>query len=99
MRYCPRERSPSIDVRDRASARRSVALLPTGSKLAFVRHYAVVGASAAVDAAVAAASRGNTLISTNAYRRASGGEPADRVADAYISRAGIPRLLLAQARR
>ena len=86
-----------LDVRDRAAARRSVALLPAGTKLAFVHHYAVLGAAAAVDAAVAATARGNTLLAANAYRRASGGEPPDRVADAYISAAGISRLLLAHA--
>jgi hypothetical protein len=59
-----------LDVRDRVAARRSVAQLPAGTKLAFVRHYAVLGAPAAVDAAVAATARGNTLLGANAYRRA-----------------------------
>ncbi len=85
-----------LDVRDQAAARRAVALVPAGTKLAFVRHYAVIGAPAVVSAALAAARTGS-LLRTNAYRRASSDEPADRVADAYVSAAGVSRLLLAHA--
>lgn len=81
-----------LDVRDRTAARRALAALGTPS--AFVGRYAVVGSRAAVDAALGAAARGTTLLRADVFRRASAGAPGDRVADAYISAAGIPRLLL-----
>jgi Protein of unknown function (DUF3352) len=75
---------------------RGVRLLryPSGTELAFVRHYLVVGNDASVRAAVDASSSAvPSLASDGAYRRAGDGEPADRVLDAYASDAGVRRIL------
>jgi hypothetical protein len=82
-----------------AGSYRSVALhrLHSGTELAFVHHYLVVGQAATVAAAIdTAAGRRPSLAATSAYLRAASGEPAGRVIDAYFSGAGITRLLAAQ---
>ncbi len=82
-----------------AGSYRSVALyrLHTGTELAFVRHYLVVGPAASVEAAIdTAAGRRPSLAATSSYTRAAASEPAGRVIDAYFSGQGITRLLAAQ---
>ncbi len=67
----------------------------SGTELAFVRHYMVVGQPASVRSAIdAAAGRLQPLSANGAYQRAATGEPADRVLDAYASPAGVRRLLV-----
>ncbi len=102
-----------LDVRARAAAQRflaragatpagsyrGVALerLRTGTELAFVSHYLVIGQPAAVQAAIdTAAGRTRSLAATPAYVHAASDEPAGRVIDAYFSGDGITRLLAAQ---
>jgi hypothetical protein len=71
--------------------------LRSGTELAFVRHYLVVGQAATVQAAIdASAGRRASLARTPAYARAAKGEPAGRAIDAYFSADGITRLLAAQ---
>jgi hypothetical protein len=65
-----------------------------GTELAFVRHYLVAGSDADVRSAIDASSgRSPSLARTSAYERASSGEPADRVLDAYVSATGMRGLL------
>ena len=67
---------------------------PSGTDLAFVSHYLVVGSDAAVRAAIAVgAGRARSLAADRAYQRAAAGEPAGRVLDAYLPAAGVRRLL------
>jgi len=67
---------------------------PSGTELAFVRHYLVAGSDAGVRAAIdAAGGRARALADSAAYQRASAGEPADRVLDAYAPAAGVRGLL------
>lgn len=69
----------------------------TGTTLAFISHYLVLGQDASVRAAVdAAAGAVPALASSGEYKRAASGEPADRVIDAYVSADGVQRLLLPQ---
>jgi hypothetical protein len=99
-----------LDVRDASKARallaragatvtgryRGIALesYPTGTELAFVKHYLVLGQDASVRAAIDVASGAATsLASSSAYRAAATGEPSDRVLDVYASAAGVRRLL------
>jgi hypothetical protein len=99
-----------LDVRDVARARRFVASAgaapvrtydgfrvlgySSGTELAFVRHYLVVGPDAGVRAAIAAGTgKARSLADDPAYERASAGEPAGRVLDAYLPAAGVRRLL------
>jgi hypothetical protein len=99
-----------LDVRDASKARallaragatvtgryRGIALesYPTGTELAFVKHYLVLGQDASVRAAIDVASGAATsLASISAYRVAATGEPSDRVLDVYASAAGVRRLL------
>ena len=71
--------------------------LKTGTELAFVRHYLVLGQPATVDSAIdAAQSRTSSLAGSSEYQRAAAGEPAGRVMDMYFSTAGITRLLAPQ---
>jgi hypothetical protein len=66
----------------------------SGTELVFVRHYLVVGSDAGVRAAIdAAAGRARSLADDAAYKRASSGEPAGRVIDAYLPAAGLRGLL------
>jgi hypothetical protein len=83
-----------LDTRDPAAARRTN--FGNGTTLAVVGHYAVIGTPAVVAAAVSAAHHAN-LLGAAPFRRASAGEPADRVADVYVSAAGVTHLLLAHA--
>jgi hypothetical protein len=75
---------------------RAVALLrePSGTTLAFVRGYLILGQPASVRAAIDVAAGGApALAGSSVYRRAASGEPADRVIDGYVSGAGVARLL------
>jgi hypothetical protein len=66
----------------------------TGTELAFVKHYLVLGQDAGVRAAIDVAARAaGSLADSSSYRAAAAGEPADRVLDAYASTAGVRRLL------
>jgi hypothetical protein len=66
----------------------------TGTELAFVRHYLVVGPDAGVRAAIAAGlGHARSLAADPAYRSAAAGEPAGRVLDAYLPAAGVRRLV------
>jgi len=66
----------------------------SGNELAFVTHYLVVGPDASVRAAIDAATRrARSLADDTAYERASAGEPAGRVLDAYVSAGGLRGLL------
>ena len=70
---------------------------PSGTTAAFVRHYLVLGQRASLRAAIDAAARRIQPLSANpAYRQAAAGEPDDRFLDAYISVAGIRRVLAPQ---
>ena len=66
----------------------------SGTELAFLTHYLVLGQDASVRSAIEVV-RGQrpSLQSSHDYRRAAAGEPADRVIDAYASAAGVRRLL------
>jgi|SRR5579884_487195 len=102
-----------LDVRNRARAERFIAsdgLTPagryrgvalmaygSGTTVAFVRHYLVLGQAASVRAAIdAAAGRIASLAVSRPYRRATAGAPADRVIDAYLSADGVRRVLAPQ---
>ena len=66
----------------------------SGTELAFVRHYLVVGADAGVRAAIAAGTgHARSLAADPAYRSATAGEPAGRALDAYLPAAGLRRLV------
>jgi hypothetical protein len=99
-----------LDVRDRSGAQallrrtgatatgsyRGTAIesYPTGTELAFVKHYLVLGQDASVRSAIDVATKASpSLAGTPAYDEASAGEPADRVLDAYVSAAGVRRVL------
>jgi hypothetical protein len=99
-----------LDVSDQARARKFVASAGaravvsydgvrvlgygSGTELAFVQHYLVVGPDAGVRAAIAAGmGKTRSLAHDPAYERASAGEPAGRVLDAYLPAAGVRRLL------
>lgn len=102
-----------LDVRDHARAAafvrghgatargsyRGTALLayPTGSELAFISHYLVLGQDASVRAAIdVAAGKTASLAGASVFRRATSDQPADRVLEAYASLAGVRRLLAPQ---
>ena len=57
----------------------------SGTKLAFIGHYLVLGQDASV-----------SLAGSSTYQRAADGEPDDRLLDAYISAAGVRRVLAPQ---
>ena len=66
----------------------------SGTELAFVRHYLVVGPDAGVRAAIAAGTgHARSLAADPAYRSATAGEPAGRALDAYLPAAGLRRLV------
>jgi hypothetical protein len=78
---------------------RGVSLLayPTGSELAFLQGFLVLGQDASVRSAIDVASGvAPALRSASVYQRAAAGEPAGRVLDAYASLAGVRRLLAPQ---
>jgi hypothetical protein len=75
---------------------RGVALLsyPSGTVLAFVAHYLVLGQAASVRAAIdTAAGRIASLSGSSSYQQAAGDEPDGRVLDVYLSSAGVRRVL------
>jgi hypothetical protein len=75
----------------------TVTALASGSQVAFVKHYLVIGQEASVRAAIDAATGTTASLQANpAYQRAVSGEPAGRVLDAYLSAAGVRRLLAPQ---
>jgi len=79
-----------------AGAYRGIRVLAysSGTELAFVRHYLVAGSDATVRAAIdASVGRARSLADNAAYKRASAGEAADRVLDAYVPAAGLRELL------
>jgi len=99
-----------LDVRDHSGARallrrtgatatgsyRGIAIesYPTGTELAFVKHYLVLGQDASVRSAIdVATNSAPSLAGTPAYDEAAASEPADRVLDAYVSAAGVRRVL------
>jgi hypothetical protein len=99
-----------LDVRDRSRAQallrragataagtyRGIAIegYPTGTELAFVKHYLVLGQDASVRAAIdVATNSAPSLAGTPAYTEAAAGEPADRVLDGYVSATGVQRVL------
>jgi Protein of unknown function (DUF3352) len=66
----------------------------SGTELAFVSHYLVVGPDPAVRAAIAAGTgRARSLAADPAYQDAAAGEPAGRVLDVYLPAAGLRRAL------
>ena len=66
----------------------------SGTELAFVSHYLVVGPDGAVRGAIAAGTgRARSLATDPAYQRAAAGEPAGRVLDVYLPAAGLRRVL------
>ncbi len=69
----------------------------SGTELAFLAHYLVLGQDASVRAAIDVVhGRSPSLQANRGYQRAAAGEPADRVIDAYASAAGVRRLLAPQ---
>jgi Protein of unknown function (DUF3352) len=66
----------------------------SGSELAFVSHFLIVGQDASVRAAVDVVSGGApSLAGSSVYQRAIAPEPATRLVTAYASLAGVRRLL------
>jgi hypothetical protein len=66
-----------------------------GTVLAFVRHYLAIGQRASVESAIDASDGSAPSLRANpAYTRAASSEAADRVLDAYVSEAGVRRVLL-----
>ena len=66
----------------------------SGTELAFVSHYLVVGPDGAVRGAIAAGTgRARSLADEPAYQQAAAGEPAGRVLDTYLPAAGLRRVL------
>jgi hypothetical protein len=66
----------------------------SGTVLAFVQHYLVLGQAASVRTAIdTARGRLRSLAAAPAYQQAAGAEPADRVLDVYLSAAGVQRVL------
>jgi hypothetical protein len=67
----------------------------SGTVLAFVRHYLAIGQPASVQSAIDVADGSAPPLADNrAYERAAQPEPADRVLDAYVSQAGVRRVLV-----
>lgn len=68
---------------------------PSGTKLAFLRHYLVLGQTASVQSAIdVATGHVRSLAGSAGYERATQGAPAGRVLDFYASSAGIRRALV-----
>jgi len=71
---------------------------PSGSVLAFEKHYLVVGSDAGVRTSIDVASGAlGSLAGDSSYKRAMGGQPAARVLEAYASASGLRRVLGAQS--
>jgi hypothetical protein len=69
----------------------------SGSEVAFLSHYLVLGQDASVRAAIdVSAGASPSLAGSSAYQRASANEPDGRVLDAYASLAGVERVLSPQ---
>jgi hypothetical protein len=100
-----------LDVRSRAAATRfltrigaqpagtywGVRLLaePSSTKLAFLRHYLVIGQMASVQSAIdVATGHVRSLAASAGYVRAASGAPAGRVIDFYASADGVRRALV-----
>ncbi len=80
----------------RAGAYRGIALYRTsaGTDLAFVGHYLLAGQDASVRAAIdVGIGERRSLAADPAYLAAAAGEPPGRVLDAYVSSAGVSRVL------
>ena len=76
---------------------RALEAYPDGSELTFLDGDLVIGQDASVRAAIdVAAGRAPSLGAGAAYRRAIAGAPAGRVLDAYVSAAGVQRILTGQ---
>lgn len=70
---------------------------PSGSELAFLRGFLVLGQDASVRSAIDVADGdAPSLARSPEYRRAAAGEPSSRVLDAYASLAGVRRVLAPQ---
>jgi hypothetical protein len=67
-----------------------------GAELAFVSRFLVLGQDASVRAAIDTSQGAPSLASSQAYRGAIAGSPADGVLDAYASVAGVRRVLAAR---
>ncbi|MBV9310234.1 MAG: DUF3352 domain-containing protein, partial [Solirubrobacterales bacterium] len=69
----------------------------SGTELAFVRNFLVLGQDTSVKAAIdVAAGKTASLANSSGYQHAAAGEPDDRVLDAYVSAAGVRRVLAPQ---
>jgi hypothetical protein len=69
----------------------------SGTELAFIGHYLVVGQDASVRSAIdTSAGSSSSLANSSTYHRAADGEPDDRLLDAYVSAAGVRRVLAPQ---
>jgi hypothetical protein len=76
---------------------RALERYPNGNELAFLGRFLVIGQDASVRAAInVVAGHTGSLAHDAVYRRASAGQPAGRVMDAYASLAGVRRLLADQ---
>ncbi|HEX2015237.1 MAG TPA: DUF3352 domain-containing protein [Solirubrobacteraceae bacterium] len=65
--------------------------------VAFIGHFLAVGQDATLRQAIDLASgRGGSLAADPTYRRATVGRPSSRVADVYVTAAGVRRLLMPQ---
>lgn len=81
-------------IADGTYRRTSLLRYQSGTELAFVGHYLVLGQSASVRAAIDVASGAlPSLARSSVYQRATSDEPADRVLDAYASVSGVRRVL------
>lgn len=70
---------------------------PTGAELAFVHGFLVLGQDASVRSAIdVAATATPSLAGSAVYQKAAADEPSGRVLDAYVSVAGVRRLLSPQ---
>lgn len=78
-----------------AGAYRGIALrrYASGTTVAFIGSFLAVGQAASVRAAIDASTGAPSLAGAAAYARATAGEPAGRVLDAYVSADGVRRLL------
>jgi hypothetical protein len=68
---------------------------PSGTKLAFLRHYLVLGQAASVQAAIdVATGHVRSLAASAGYEHAAGSAPAARILDFYVSGDGVRRALV-----
>jgi hypothetical protein len=84
-------------VQEGSYRRHALYAYPTGTQVAFVSHFLLLGAAGSVRAALdVAAGAAPALAGSSAYGRATAGEPAGRVLDAYASLQGVRRVLAAR---